>query len=71
MAKRTIATNWEVIIRDVTGAMVNIDYICPYCHYATGELISIGADNADKVDTGFETDQFCGTCGKSVIIECR
>lgn len=57
MAKKTIATNWVVIAKDETGAMVNIDYTCPYCHYNTGELISIGAGDVDKIDSGFETDQ--------------
>lgn len=71
MAKRTIATNWEVIVRDETGAMVNIDYTCPYCHYDTGELIAIGADDVDKIDGSFETDQVCVICGKDVIIECQ
>lgn len=71
MAKRTIATSWEVIVRDETGAMVNIDYVCPYCGYATGELISIGASNVDKIDGAFETDQVCGICNKKIIIECR
>ncbi len=71
MAKRTIATNWVVISKDETGAIVNIDYTCPFCHFATGELILIGAGNVDKVDSGFETEQVCGTCDKDVIIECR
>ena len=72
MAKRTIATNWVVVGgKDETGAMVNIDYMCPYCHYDTGELIFIGAGNVDKIDSGFETDQVCGICGKDIIIECR
>lgn len=57
MAKRTIASNFEVIVKDETGAMLNIDYTCPYCRYDTGELISIGADNVNKIDSGFETDQ--------------
>ena len=64
MAKRTIAINWvEVVKRDETGAIVNIDYSCPYCHCDTGELILIGAI--------IETDQVCGICGKDVTIECR
>jgi len=71
MAKRTIATNWVVVSKDETGAFVNIDYTCPYCHYDTGELILIGADNVDKIDSSFETDQVCGVCGEAVIIECR
>jgi hypothetical protein len=72
MAKRTIAINWvEVVKRDETGAIVNIDYSCPYCHCDTGELILIGASNVDKIDNGFETDQVCGICGKDVTIECR
>lgn len=71
MAKRTIATKWEVIVKDETGAMVNIDYSCPYCHYNTGELIVIGASDVEKIDSCFETDQVCGICGKDLIIECR
>jgi hypothetical protein len=71
MVKRTIATNWVVVSKDETGAMVNIDYVCPYCHYDTGELILIGAGNVAKIDNGFETDQVCGVCEKDVIIECR
>lgn len=71
MSKRTIATSWEVTIRDETGAMVNIGYTCPYCHYDTGELISIGAGDRDKIDSGFETDQECSICGEAIIVECR
>jgi len=72
MAKRTIATNWLLVgDKDETGALVNIDYTCPYCHYSTGEMIFIGASNVDKIDYGFETDQICGICGKNIIIECR
>jgi hypothetical protein len=71
MAKRTIATNWEVISRDETGAMVNIDYTCPHCHFDTGEMILIGAGNVDKIDSGFETDQVCSVCDEGIIIECR
>lgn len=72
MAKRAIATNWvEVVKRDETGAIVNIDFTCPYCHFDTGELILIGGGNIDKIDSGFETDQVCGICGKKIIIECR
>ena len=70
MAKTTRATNWDVIGRDATGAMVNIDYVCPYCGYSTGELISIGADKVDALDGSWATDQECGICGKTVTIEC-
>lgn len=71
MAKRTTATNWEVIVRDETGAMVNIDYVCPHCGYSTGELISIGASGVDCLDGAWETDQECGICGESVTIVCN
>lgn len=70
MVKRTTATNWEVIVRDETGAMVNIDYVCPHCGYSTGELISIGASGVDCLDGPWETDHKCGICCKSVIIAC-
>ena len=71
MAMRTIATNWEVFSKDETGALVNINYTCPNCNFATGDMILIGAGNVDKVDRSFETDQVCGICNKEVIIECR
>lgn len=71
MAKRTTATNWEVIVRDETRAMVNIDYVCPHCGYSTGELISIGASGVDCLDGSWETDQECGICGESVTIVCH
>lgn len=71
MAKRTTATNWEIITRDESGAMVNIDYICPHCGYATGELISIGVSSNFNLDNGWETDQVCVICNKEVTIECR
>lgn len=43
MAKRATATNWEVIIRDDEGAMVNIDFDCPHYGYSNGVFISVGA----------------------------
>lgn len=66
MGIRTVATSWEVISKDETGAMVNIDYTCPNCNYDTGELILVGACNVDKIDDGFETDQVCGICDQEV-----
>lgn len=38
MAKRATATNWEVIIRDDEGAMVNIDFDCPTMDTPTASL---------------------------------
>ena len=71
MHKRTTATSWEIIVRDETGAMVNIDYVCPHCGYATGELINVGASNVDKLDGSWETDQVCGICNENVTIVCH
>ena len=71
MAKRTIATNFNVDSKDETGAFVSLNYDCPYCHYDNYELILIGASNLDKIANDFETDQVCKICGKDVIIECR
>ena len=71
VSKRTDATNWEVISRDETGAMVNIDYVCPHCGYSTGELILVGAGNVGCLDGSWETDQECGICGEAVIIVCH
>ena len=71
MAKRTTATNWEIVTRDESGAMVNIDYVCPNCGYSTGVFISVGASGLSCLDGGWETDQVCTICNKNVIIECR
>lgn len=71
MAKRTIAKNYDVVGKDATGAFVSLNYNCHYYHYGNYEMIFIGADNLDKIDNDFETDQVCRICGKDVIIECR
>jgi len=71
MTKRTIATNWDVVSKDTTGAFGSLDYNCPYCHYDNYEMIFIGTKNIDKIANDFETDQVCKICQKDVIIECR
>ena len=70
MNHRTTATSWEIVTRDNTGAMVNIDYICPHCGFSTGNFILVGASNVDKLDGPWETDQICEVCDKEVTIEC-
>lgn len=71
MVKRTIATNWSLICeKDETGAMIDLSYTCPHCHFETGDIIFIGSANVDKIDGGFETDQVCGICDENVIVEC-
>jgi hypothetical protein len=68
MAKRAVATKWELVCdADETGALVNLDYKCPYCRYDIFKMIFIGASNVDKIDGGFETDQVCDVCGKPGI----
>jgi len=47
--------------------MVDLNYNCPHCGYATGELVLIGADK--DLDSPWETDQVCGVCDKDVIVE--
>ena len=70
MEKRTTATSWEIITRGEDGAMVNIDYVCPHCGSATGELILVGAGDVDRLDGAWETDQICTICDVEVTIEC-
>ena len=70
MAKRTTATNWEVVVRDESGAMVNIDYVCPHCGCASGAFISIGASGVSCLDGSWETDQVCEVCDQDIIIVC-
>lgn len=67
---RTTAIKWEIISRQKEGAIVNIDYICPHCGSATGELISVGASDVDRLDGAWETDQVCTICEEEVTIEC-
>ena len=71
MAKKVRATKWEVIIQDETGALINIDYKCPYCGFDTGNFISIGASSVSIINGPWETDQTCPVCDKDVIIQCR
>lgn len=69
MNKRTKAENFSKISADETGILMNITFVCPYCHYETGGLILTGPNC--NVDSDFETDQTCDICGKNVIVECR
>ncbi|WP_407272441.1 hypothetical protein [Radiobacillus sp. PE A8.2] len=71
MGKRTIAKNWDEVNKDSTGCFVSVDYTCPHCDYDNYEMILVGADNIDKMDEDFETDQVCKICGEDVIVECR
>lgn len=48
--------DWEVITRDDEGAMVNIDFNCPHCGYATGVFIFVGVSGVDCLDGSWETD---------------
>jgi predicted RNA-binding Zn-ribbon protein involved in translation (DUF1610 family) len=71
VAKRAIATNWEVITCDDEGAMVNIDFVCPCCGYTTGVFIFVGASGVGCLDGGWETDQICPVCDEDIIIKCH
>lgn len=71
MPKRTTATNWEVIVRDEDGAIVNIDFVCPHCGYAPGALISVGAGSVGCLDGSWETDQICSVCNEEVTVVCH
>jgi len=71
MARRTVATEWEIVTRDSTGAFVSLEFTCPYCHIHNAEVILIGSTNTHIIDNSFETDQVCWSCQKPVIVECR
>ena len=70
MAKRVTTTDWEVIIKDETGAMIDLGYTCPYCQLENGGIISVSPGPDFDYDSGFETDQVCEFCGKDVIVVC-
>jgi hypothetical protein len=69
VAKRTTATSWGTPVGppDDTGALIDLNYTCPHCHYATGQLIMIGAGN--DLDVAWETDQVCPVCDENVVVE--
>lgn len=71
MAKRVTASSWEVIVKDESGAMVNIEFTCPHCGYTPGAFISIGAGSVGCLDGSWETDQVCSVCNGEVIVECH
>lgn len=71
MSKRTVATNWDLVAKNESGASIDLSYICPYCHFEAGDIIFIGSSNVDKIEGDFETDQVCDICGRNVIVECR
>lgn len=71
MTQRTSTTDWSIIEKNETGAMIDLGYICPHCKLENGGVIFIGADNVDIIDNGFETDQECDFCGESITVECR
>jgi transcription elongation factor Elf1 len=56
-----------VVGRDETGSLVDLNFTCPHCGSATGELILIGAGK--DLDHPWETDQVCGICDEAVIVE--
>ena len=70
MAKEAAATKWKVIAQDDTGAFVTINYVCPYCGKATGELIFVDANDVSLLDGSWGTDQVCGLCNKEVALCC-
>lgn len=68
MAKRTIATSWSTVGEpDDTGALIDLNYACPHCGHAPGELILIGAGH--QLDAAWETDQVCQICDEDVVVE--
>ena len=70
MAKMTNATAWSKVgPDDGSGSLIDLNYTCPHCDYPTGELIFIGPGN--DLEHGWETDQVCGVCDKSVTVMVR
>lgn len=70
MSTRVTASSWEIISRDSTGAMVNFECTCPNCGEVTGDIISIGADQSDDIDSGFIVDHECVVCDEELEVVC-
>lgn len=71
MSVNVTASSWEIVSRDETGAMVNFECTCPNCGEVTGDVIFIGADSSDEIDSGFAVDHECVVCGEELEVECR
>ena len=69
MSKRTSTSDFSVLSKDETGALISLGYDCLYCHTNNGKVIHTGANS--NIDNDFETDQRCDFCDKDVIVECR
>ena len=70
MAKMTNATGWSRVgADDGTGSLIDLNYTCPHCDYATGDLVFIGPGK--DLDHGWEIDQVCGVCDKQVTVMVR
>lgn len=66
--KRTLGSNVSAMV-DSTGALVFVDWICPYCgEYHSTQFFT---SNTTVKNGWFETDQECDSCGKEVTIECH
>lgn len=70
MAERKRADSYEVICRDETGALLSLDYTCPYCEFENHVLTTVKAEETHYLDDKFETDQTCEWCNEEVIVEC-
>ncbi len=64
--KKVRATRWKVD-SDETGNLIDIDFVCPYCHSATGDYFFCRG----YVSDAFETDRDCPVCGQEVTIVCE
>lgn len=69
--KKAIATDWTKTAKDETGAMVYVDFVCPYCNNETGELVFIKNSDLDRLNGNFETLPVCDLCGEKAIVECQ
>ena len=69
MAK-TATASWSIVTRDEQGAIIDISFECPHCHYNTGDIIFVGESGVGKLDGSWETDQVCKICDKEVTVQC-
>ena len=66
--KRVQGSNVKVS-RDAEGALLTVDWVCPYCGEWNAGFYSYPA--LSKIHGDFEIDHDCDVCGKVSTIECR
>ena len=66
--KKVFAEKAKASGNDGTGVLVDVLYVCPYCHNLTGKMFISHQNDVDF--SSFETDMECEYCGKKATVIC-